>query len=204
MWPTSRHVARTSITKLAYDTLGQYVGRTDVNVRCGCHERAYGTGSSRWYLPPTHLCLHSYPTTSLSLPSFLLPKSPHLFTSISLPLYLFLSAISIPLPFYPHYLSPSLYPSTSPHSSYLSAFSPSFLSTSVLYFLTPPLFLFTLIKPFNPFTLLFLHSSICLHPSTSLPLSLFLPLVTLLFVPSISFFFPLSALSNLAPRFIVP
>ena len=174
LWPTSRHVARTSITKLAYDTLGQYVGRTDVNVRCGCHERAYGTGSSRWYLPPTHLCLHSYPTTSLSLPSFLLPKSPHLFTSISLPLYLFLSAISIPLPFYPHYLSPSLYPSTSPHSSYLSAFSPSFLSTSVLYFLTPPLFLFTLIEPFNPlypFTPSFFYLSSPFYLSTPIPLS---------------------------------
>ena len=145
---------------------------------------------------PPHLYLY--------LPSYFqnppISSPPSLYPSI----YSFLLSLSLyPLPPLP--LPLSLYPSTSPHSSYLSAFSPSFLSTSVLYFLTPPLFLFTLIEPFTPpFTLLLLHSSISLHPSTSLPLSLFLPLVTLLFVPSISFFFPLSALSNLAPRFIVP
>ena len=151
------------------------------------------------------LYLHSYSTTSLSLPSYFKNPPPslhlHLLPLLSIPFcYLY------PFTLYPHYLSLSLYPSTSPHSSYLSAFLPSFLSTSVLYFLTPPLFLFTLIypSPFTPLYPLHLHSSISLHPSTSLPLSLFLPLATLLFVPSISLFFPLTALSNLAPRFIVP
>ena len=156
------------------------------------------------YLPPQSslpsLLLHHI-SISTFLPTSKIPPSLHLhlFTPLSIPFcYLY------PFTLYPHYLSLSLYPSTSPHSSYLSAFLPSFLSTSVLYFFTPPLFLFTLIEPFAPFTLVLLHSSISLHPSTSLPLSLFLPLVILLFVPSISLFFPLSALSNLAPRFIVP
>ena len=138
------------------------------------------------------LYLHSYSTTSLSLPSYFKNppiSSPPSFTPLSIPFcYLY------PFTLYLHYLSLSLYPSTSPHSSYLSAlFLPSFLSTSVLYFLTPPLFLFTLIYPPLPLYPLHLHSSISLHPSTSLPLSLFLPLATLLFL------FPQSLYSSLCP-----
>ena len=163
--------------------------------------RAPADGNS----PPNHLCLHSYPTTSLSLPSFLLPKSPHLLTSISLPLYLFLSAISIPLPFTPTTSPPLSLPfhiSTLLLSLCLLTFISFYLCPLLPYPAPLPLYPHRTLNPL--FTLLLLHSSISLHPSTSLPLSLFLPLVTLLFVPSISFFFPLSALSNLAPRFIVP
>ena len=116
---------------------------------------------------PTPPHLYLYLPTSKIPPSLHL----HLFTPLSIPFcYLY------PFTLYPHYLSLSLYPSTSPHSSYLSAlFLPSFLSTSVLYFLTPPLFLFTLIypSPFTPlpFTPSFFYLSSPFYLSTPIPLS---------------------------------
>ena len=153
----------------------------------GCHERAYGTGSSRWYLSLTlpSLLLHH-----ISISTFLLQKSPHLFTSIFYPsIYSFLLSLSLyPLPPLPLPLSLPFHISTLFLSLCLVlTFIPFYLCTLLL---TPPLFLFTLIYPPLPLYPLHLHSSISLHPSTSLPLSLFLPLVTLLFCSLSLFILP--------------
>ena len=147
------------------------------------------------------LYLHSYSTTSLSLPSYF-KNPPHLFTSIFYPsIYSFLLSLSLyPLPPLPLPLSLPFHISTLFLSLCLVlTFIPFYLCPLLLNPASLPLYLH--LPPLYP---LHLHSSISLHPSTSLPLSLFLPLATLLFVPSISLFFPLTALSNLAPRFIVP
>lgn len=152
--------------------------------------RAPADGNS----PPNHLCLHSYPTTSLSLPSFLLPKSPHLLTSISLPLYLFLSAISIPLPFTP---------TTSPPLSLPFHISTLLLSLCLLTFISfylCPLLPYPAPLPLYPHRTLYppplpFYSFILLSLFTLLPLYLYPS-----FYPSSPFsLFPQSLSSSLCP-----
>ena len=152
---------------------------------------------------PPHLYLY--------LPSYFqnppISSPPSLYPSI----YSFLLSLSLyPLPPLP--LPLSLYPSTSPHSSYLSAFSPSFLSTSVLYFLTPPLFLFTLIEPFTPplypFTPSFFYLSSPFYLSTSIPLSTprhpSLCSLNLFLLPSVRSLQPRTALHRTVRRELCP
>ena len=162
--------------------------------------------------PPNHLCLHSYPTTSLSLPSFLLPKSPHLLTSISLPLYLFLSAISIPLPFTP---------TTSPPLSLPFHISTLLLSlcllTFISFYLCPllpypaPLPLYphrTLYPPLYPFTPSFFYLSSPFYLSTSIPLSTprhpSLCSLNLFLLPSVRSLQPRTALHRTVRRELCP